>query len=196
MIHLFLYALMAIVTGLVTTLLLAQDPGYLLISWGNTTFETSLFALFVTLVLALLVARLMYLLLDWINPLRWLRAGRHWSAARAARRALNAQNDEEEQALELIHRLESLSADPGTKVATLRRFWKRHTRNITPGDALISACVQGYLRIEAKQDAVNMLESALDSRWSDTLVRRYSLLSLRMDDVIGCQVNCRRPSNG
>lgn len=184
MIRLFLYALLAIVTGLVTTLFLAQDPGYLLISWGNVTFETSLFALFVALVLLLLAARFLHLLLDWLNPLRWLRAGRHWSAARAARRALNVQNDVEEQELELMHRLESLSSEPGTKVAALRRFWKRHTRNMAPGDELISACVQGYLRLEAKQEAVSMLESALDTRWSDTLVRRYSLLSLRMDDAL------------
>ena len=47
MVRLFLYTLLAIVTGLVVTLLLASDPGYLLISFRHYPFETSLFALFV-----------------------------------------------------------------------------------------------------------------------------------------------------
>ena len=183
MIRLFLYSLLAIITGLLVTLVLARDPGYLLLSWGNSTFETSLFALFVALVLLLIVARLVYVLLSWLNPLNLVRAGRQWSAARAARQALNAQNDVEEQELELMHRLASLSEEPGTKVAALRRFWKRHTRGMTPGDELISACVQAYMRIGAMHDAVTMFETALESRWSATLVRRYSLLSLRVDDA-------------
>lgn len=183
MVRLFLYSLLAIITGLLATLLLARDPGYLLLSWGNTTFETSLFALFVALVLLLIVVRLAYLLLSWLNPLRLLRAGRQWSAARAARRALNAQNDVEEQEVELMHRLASLSEEPGTRVASLKRFWKRHTRSMTPSDELISACVQAYLRIGAVSEAVAMFETALDARWSDALVRRYALLSLRVDDA-------------
>ena len=183
MIRLFLYALLTITTGLLVTLALARDPGYLLLSWGNATFETSLFALFVAMVLLLIAARLVYLLLSWLNPLNLVRAGRQWSAARAARKALNAQNDVEEQQLELMHRLASLSEEPGTKVSALRRFWKRHTRGMEPGDELISACVQAYMRIGALQDAVTMFESALEARWSDSLVRRYSLLSLRVDDA-------------
>jgi len=183
MIRLFLYSLLAIITGLFVTLLLARDPGYLLLAWGNSTFETSLFALFVALVLLLVILRLLYVLLDWLNPLHLLRAGRRWSAARAARRALNAQNDVEEQEVELIHRLASLSEEPATKASTLRRFWKRHTRGMTPSDDLICAGVQAYLRIGAMDDAVAMFESALDGRWSDVLVRRYSLLSLRLDDA-------------
>lgn len=183
MIRLFLYALLAITTGLLVTLALARDPGYLLLSWGSATFETSLFALFVAMVLLLIAARLVYLLLSWLNPLNLVRAGRQWSAARAARKALNAQNDVEEQQLELMHRLASLSEEPGTKVSALRRFWKRHTRGMEPGDELISACVQAYMRIGALQDAVTMFESALEARWSDSLVRRYSLLSLRVDDA-------------
>lgn len=183
MIRLFLYALLAITTGLLVTLALARDPGYLLLSWGSATFETSLFALFVAMVLLLIAARLVYLLLSWLNPLNLVRAGRQWSVARAARKALNAQNDVEEQQLELMHRLASLSEEPGTKVSALRRFWKRHTRGMEPGDELISACVQAYMRIGALQDAVTMFESALEARWSDSLVRRYSLLSLRVDDA-------------
>jgi len=183
MIRLFIYSLLALISGLFVTLQLARDPGYLLLSRGNTTFETSLFALFVALVLLLIVARLLYVVLDWLNPLHLLRAGRQWSAARAARKALNVQNDVEEQEVELMHRLASLSEEPGTKVSTLRRFWKRHTRGMSPGDDLICACVKAYLRIGATGEAVTMFELALDSRWSDVLVRRYSLLSLRLDDA-------------
>jgi len=57
MIRLFLFSLLAITTGLLVTLALARDPGYLLLSWGNATFETSLFALFVAMVLLLIAAR-------------------------------------------------------------------------------------------------------------------------------------------
>lgn len=184
MIRLFLYSLLTIITGLVVTVALARDPGYLLISWGNGTFETSLFALFVSVVLLLILARLVHVLVDWLNPLHLLRAGRHWSQARAARRALSAQNSVEEQEAELIQVMTSLRGESGTGVTTLRRFWKRHTKGMTPSDDLISAYVQAYMHIGALSDAVATFEIALDARWSDALVRRYSLLSLRVDDAL------------
>jgi uncharacterized protein HemY len=182
MIRLFLYSLLAIVLGLLVTLALARDPGYLLLSWGQVTFETSLFALFVALILLLLVVRVLYLLSGWLNPLRWLRSGRQWSAARAARRALNARNDQLEEQAELMHRLESLTAEPGTTAAAVRRFWKRHTRGLTPGDELVSACAQAFLQVGAPAEAIDLLESTLNVRWSDVLVRRYALLSLKQED--------------
>lgn len=182
MIRFFLYSLLAVVLGLLVTLAMARDPGYLLLSWGNVTFETSLFALFVALILLLLALRVLYQLSAWLNPLRWLRSGRQWSAARAARRALNARNDQLEEQAELIHRLESLRAEPGTTAAVVRRFWKRHTRGLTPGDDLVSACAHAYLHLGAPADAVDLLEVTLKARWSDMLVRRYSLLSLKQED--------------
>ncbi len=187
MIRLFLYALLAIVLGLLVTLALARDPGYLLLSWGNVTFETSLFALFVALVLLLLALRLLYLLFSWLNPMRWLRSGRQWSAARAARRALNARNDTLEEQAEVIHRLESLAAESGTTPMVVRRFWKRHTRGMTPGDELVSACAHTYLQVGAPAEAVDLLEGTLKARWSDVLVRRYSLLSLKQEDARAVQ---------
>lgn len=187
MIRFFLYSLLAVVLGLLVTLALARDPGYLLLSWGNVTFETSLFALFVALLLLLLALRVLYLLSGWLNPVRWLRSGRQWSAARAARRALNARNDSMEEQAELIHRLESLAAESGTTPAAVRRFWKRHTRGLAPDDDLVSAGAHAYLHLGAPAEAVNLLEATLKSRWSDVLVRRYSLLSLKQDDARAVQ---------
>ena len=187
MIRLFAYSLVAVVLGLLVTLALARDPGYLLLSWGNVTFETSLFALFIALILLLLTLRVVYLLTGWLNPLRWLRSGRQWSATRAARRALNARNDQEEAQVELIHRLAGLRDEPGTTPAALRRFWKRHTRGLTPDDELVSTCAFAYLHLGAPGEAVGLLETALNARWSDVLVRRYSLLSLKLADALAVQ---------
>ncbi len=187
MIRFFLYSLLAVVLGLLVTVALARDPGYLLLSWGNVTFETSLFALFIALILLLLALRVLYLLSGWLNPLRWLRSGRQWSAARAARRALNARHDSMEEQAELIHRLESLAAESGTTPAAVRRFWKRHTRGLTLDDDLVSAAAHAYLQLGAPAEAVDLLEATLKSRWSDVLVRRYSLLSLKQDDASAVQ---------
>jgi uncharacterized protein HemY len=187
MIRFFLYSLLAVVLGLLVTVALARDPGYLLLSWGNVTFETSLFALFVALILLLLALRVLYLLSGWLNPLRWLRSGRQRSAARAARRALNARHDSMEEQAELIHRLESLAAESGTTPAAVRRFWKRHTRGLAPDDDLVSAAAHAYLQLGAPAEAVDLLEATLKSRWSDVLVRRYSLLSLKQDDASAVQ---------
>ena len=187
MIRFFLYSLLAVVLGLLVTVALARDPGYLLLSWGNVTFETSLFALFIALILLLLALRVLYLLSGWLNPLRWLRSGRQWSAARAARRALNARHDSMEEQAELIHRLESLAAESGTTPAAVRRFWKRHTRGLTLDDDLVSAAAHAYLQLGAPAEAVDLLEATLKSRWSDVLVRRYSLLSLKLEDARAVQ---------
>ena len=49
MTRLFIFSLMAIVVALWVSLYLGfpADPGYLLIAFGNTTFETSLFAMLI-----------------------------------------------------------------------------------------------------------------------------------------------------
>jgi uncharacterized protein HemY len=52
---------------------LANDPGYVLIAYGSWTFETSVFALLVLIVVITLVLRLTYLLLAWLNPARFFR---------------------------------------------------------------------------------------------------------------------------
>jgi uncharacterized protein HemY len=73
MVRLFLLCLLAILCGLVLAINLAQDPGYILIAYGNYTFETSLFALLVVLLLMLLVLKLGLLILGWLNPMRYFR---------------------------------------------------------------------------------------------------------------------------
>lgn len=73
MVKLFVLTMLAILAGLLLAVSMAGEPGYILIAYGNTTFETSLFALLVTLLLLLLVLKLVMLLFGWLNPARWLR---------------------------------------------------------------------------------------------------------------------------
>jgi uncharacterized protein HemY len=72
---LFALTLLALFAGVLLAIQLARDPGYILIAYGNYTFETSLFALLVALLLVLAAVKLLFALLYALNPLRW-RAGR------------------------------------------------------------------------------------------------------------------------
>ena len=87
MIRLFVFSLLAIVVALWVTLYLGfpGDPGYMLIAFGSYTFETSLFALLVAVIVLFLLVRLLLLLLDWINPMRLLAAGKQISHRRRTR---------------------------------------------------------------------------------------------------------------
>lgn len=87
MIRLFVFSLLAIVIALWVTLYLGfpGDPGYLLIAFGNYTFETSLFALLVAIAVIYLFVRLLMLVLQWINPMKLLDAGRMLSKNRKAK---------------------------------------------------------------------------------------------------------------
>ena len=91
MIRLFIFSLLAIVVALWVTLYLGfpADPGYLLIAFGNYTFETSLFALLVAAILLYSLLRLFLILFGWINPMRLLAAGRELSSHRKARARSN-----------------------------------------------------------------------------------------------------------
>ena len=86
MIRLFIFSLLAIVVALWVTLYLGfpADPGYLLIAFGNNTFETSLFALLVAAVVLYLLLRLLMVFVSWINPMRLLAAGKSLSEQRKA----------------------------------------------------------------------------------------------------------------
>lgn len=79
MIRLFVYALAAIVLALLVSLFtdFPAEPGYLLIAFGDYTFETSLVALALAAGVIYLVYRLLRLLLVWINP---------WQLARVSKR--------------------------------------------------------------------------------------------------------------
>ena len=78
MIRLFVYALAAIVLALLAIVFLdlPADPGYLLIAFGDYTFETSLLALVLAAVVIYLIYRLLRMLLEWINPWQLVRASR------------------------------------------------------------------------------------------------------------------------
>jgi HemY protein len=91
MIRLFIFSLLAIVVALWVTLYLGfpGDPGYLLIAFGNYTFETSLFALLVAGGIVYLLIRLVLVLLQWINPRLLLQLGQSVSERRKA----NARSD-------------------------------------------------------------------------------------------------------
>ncbi|MEQ8952621.1 MAG: heme biosynthesis HemY N-terminal domain-containing protein [Gammaproteobacteria bacterium] len=78
MIKLFIFSLLAIALALLVSLYVGfpADPGYLLIAFGNYTFETSLFALLVAMAVLYLLLRLVIMLVQWINPMRLVRFGR------------------------------------------------------------------------------------------------------------------------
>ncbi|MCH7816798.1 MAG: hypothetical protein IIC60_09555 [Proteobacteria bacterium] len=91
MIKLFIFSLLAIVLALLITLTLGfpRDPGYLLIAFGDYTFETSLFALIAALVVVYLVIRLILLVLHWINPMQLVRLGRNYNKLRKTKARSN-----------------------------------------------------------------------------------------------------------
>jgi len=67
----FALTLLALFAGVLLAIQLARDPGYILIAYGNHTFETSLFALLVALLLVLALVKLVFALLYALNPFRW-----------------------------------------------------------------------------------------------------------------------------
>ena len=86
MIRLFVFSLLVIVLALWATLYVGfpNDPGYMLISFGNYTFETSLFALLVALLVIYLLYRLLVVIMQWINPGRLVRYGKEFNDKRKA----------------------------------------------------------------------------------------------------------------
>lgn len=87
MIRLFVSSLLVIVVSLWVTLSVGfpSDPGYLLIAFGEYTFETSLFALLVLILFIYLCVRLLLLILGWVNPMRLVAAGKEMSRRRRTR---------------------------------------------------------------------------------------------------------------
>ena len=80
MVKLYLFSLLAIVLALLVSLYLGfpGDPGYLLIAFGDTTFETSLFALLVVVIVLYLVIKLILIVFHWVNPWHLIRFGRNY----------------------------------------------------------------------------------------------------------------------
>jgi uncharacterized protein HemY len=190
MIRLFLYTLFAIVTGLLVTLFLAREPGYLLISFAGGSFETSLFALFVAIIALLILLRLLLLIFDWINPLRLVSAGRSWTQTRAQRRANTVPVTEEmlRETLrgDLVAQLEH-DDDGVLTLSELRKLWKKRTKKIATDAELISVYVDVLVQSDALDEALKTLEKALATESNERLVRQYSMLSLRASDSIAAQ---------
>ncbi|MDP6536869.1 MAG: heme biosynthesis HemY N-terminal domain-containing protein [Gammaproteobacteria bacterium] len=87
MIRLFVFSLLVIILALWVTLYVGfpnNDPGYILISFDNYTFETSLFALFIALVVIYLLYRLLVVFVQWINPGHLIRYGKEFNSKRKA----------------------------------------------------------------------------------------------------------------
>tara|TARA_B110000444_G_C18814316_1_gene584310 strand:+ start:453 stop:1712 length:1260 start_codon:yes stop_codon:yes gene_type:complete len=80
MVKLYLFSLLAIVLALLVSLYLGfpGDPGYLLIAFGNYTFETSLFALLVVVIVLYLFIKLIFTVIRWINPWQLIRFGKNY----------------------------------------------------------------------------------------------------------------------
>jgi HemY protein len=80
MVKLYLFSLLAIVLALLVSLYFGfpGDPGYLLIAFGNATFETSLFALLVASIILYLVIKLILIVFRWVNPWHLIRFGRNY----------------------------------------------------------------------------------------------------------------------
>ena len=190
MIKLFIYTLIAVVTGLLATLFIAREPGYLLIVFAGSRFETSLFALFVAIIAVLILLRLLILILDWINPARLLSAGRSWSRTRAQRRAGAMPVTEQALRDELYEKLAAQLAEDGKgplTLAELRKYWNKFTKNFVPDHALISRYVDVLIDRDVPSEAAKVLENALQNVASDMLVRQYSLLALRLSDTAATQ---------
>lgn len=83
---LFFLSLLLILLALFVTVYLGfpADPGYLLIAFGDYSFETSLFALFVAAAVIYLLFRLIMIVLRWLNPLRWAHIGKRLAGRRVA----------------------------------------------------------------------------------------------------------------
>lgn len=186
MIKLFLYSIAALVVALVVTLFLARDPGYLLISYGQYTFETSLFALLIAVIVLLLLWRLLAVFLAWINPMNWLSHGRSWSANRSLQKQLQKDAAAEVEETLFIQKLESVRSANTESQATLRelrKFWKRHAKHHADDPDVLCAYVDALVTIGEVPEAIALLENALGRQWENKLIRRYSLLSLDAEDA-------------
>ena len=66
---LFFLVLLALIAGVALIIQLTRDPGYILVAYGNYTFETSLFALLVVIIILFAVVKLLRSLFVLLNPL-------------------------------------------------------------------------------------------------------------------------------
>lgn len=190
MIKLFLYTLLAILTGLVVTLFLAKEPGYLLISFAGYTFESSLFALFVAVLVLILTVRLLVLVIAWINPLNLVSWGQNWSARRTARKdAIEPVTPDmlEQQFLVELNAMQSGADNDGpvgVGTTEIKKFWKKRGKPYLDNVVVVAEYIDVLVSHQAYDEAVAAMEAALDRQWSDEIIRRYSFVSLFSNDTV------------
>lgn len=68
--------LVLILAALLLTMSLQGDPGYMLLSYGRYSLETSVFVLLASLAIAIVLAKIVALILGWFNPYNWRRRSR------------------------------------------------------------------------------------------------------------------------
>lgn len=184
MIRVFLYSLIALAAGLALTLFLARQPGYLLVQLGGYSFETSIFALVVALFVVFVILRLVIAVLAWLNPMRLVHGGQSWSQRRRERKAASkVELSAEEEERRVIAEIDTLALDT-TGLKALQRYWKKQSKRHGQSPAVVQAYVDALIRMEAYAEAVSAIEAALASSWQDELVRRYSLVSLQVDNAL------------
>ena len=85
MIRLFIYSLAALGIGAALALLLAADPGYVLISIRGTTVEATLAAIVISLLLIIVLGITLVWLLRLLNPVQLFR--HNWFGGKSIRYA-------------------------------------------------------------------------------------------------------------
>src|SRR5690606_30017988 len=83
----------------------------------------------------------------------------------------------------VIAEIDTLALDT-TGLKALQRYWKKQSKRHGQSPAVVQAYVDALIRMEAYAEAVSAIEAALASSWQDELVRRYSLVSLQVDDAL------------
>jgi HemY protein len=91
MIRIFMFSLISILGALIVTsnARFFEDPGYLLLVLGDTSFETSLLAFAFGLFVFFLVVRVFFLILTLISPFTWIRVGKKFQNKRQSRLRTN-----------------------------------------------------------------------------------------------------------
>lgn len=181
MIRLFVYTILAISVGLLLTLALAREPGYLLISYGAYSFETSLFALLVAFLFLLVSWKMLVSFLSWINPLRLFRSGREWSSERAKKRASKTKKTPEEMQDDALLELKEITSIENVSLIDFKKYWRKAAKEYADNPVVIAAYVDALMAADEAHEAVAILEVSLQKYYDSGLVIKYADASLCVD---------------
>ncbi|MDX1490840.1 MAG: hypothetical protein R3332_06105 [Pseudohongiellaceae bacterium] len=184
MVKLFVYTILAVAVGLVLTLVLAQEPGYLLISFGPYSFETSLFALFVVFLCLLVLWKIAATFLAWINPLRLFSKGRQWSLSRAQAKKAKPVKTPEQVQQEFIQGLVELSQSESLNTAELKKYWKKKAKQYLAVEAAVKVYAGILVSLEQYGEALDVIESSLKVTWNASLLPIYANACLHIEDSV------------